>query len=267
MAAIGQTRPARTTNIRTPLFILGVGLPLLAFLVMFAFGMLFANRSQTGTQVRVVVAAQDIDAREPITPDMLTTALIPTAAVAPHTFVRAADLAGVSALVGIYKGQPITGNVVASNPDQLTYSSFLPIPQGYIALTLPTSEQQGVAGFIAQGDYIDVIATVNTQLFLSANPRQVTRTVFTSVYVIRVGPQSTVPRQGQAQGLSSSITVLMSLCDAQYMDWLLSNTTLKYALLSFHDYTKQQAPPDSACPSTTAPGLIGPAQVQGRWGF
>src|SRR3989442_12688540 len=81
MAAIGQTRPARTTNIRTPLFILGVGLALLAFLVMFAFGMLFANRSQTGTQVRVVVAAQDIDAREPITPDMLTTALIPTAAV------------------------------------------------------------------------------------------------------------------------------------------------------------------------------------------
>ena len=109
-----------------------------------------------------------------------------------------------------------------------------------------------------------MIATVNTQLFLSANPRQVTRTVFTSVYVIRVGPQSTVPRQGQAQGLSSSITVLMSLCDAQYMDWLLSNTTLKYALLSFHDYTKQQAPPDAACPSTTAPGLIGPAQVQGR---
>src|SRR5207245_9525884 len=50
MAAISQTRPARTTNVRTPLFILGVGLALLAFLVMFAFGILFANRSQTGSQ-------------------------------------------------------------------------------------------------------------------------------------------------------------------------------------------------------------------------
>src|SRR5947208_16142559 len=95
MAAIGQTRPARTTNIRTPLFILGVGLALLAFLVMFAFGMLFANRSQTGTQVRVVVAAQDIDARESINQYMLTTALIPPAAVAHHTFVRAAARAVV----------------------------------------------------------------------------------------------------------------------------------------------------------------------------
>jgi len=267
MAAISQTRPARTTNVRTPLFILGVGLALLAFLVMFAFGILFANRSQTGSQVRVVVAAQDIDAREPITPDMLTTAAIPSTAVPPHSFLRAGDLTGSSALVAIYKGQPITANVVASNPDQITPSSFLPIPQGYVALTLPTSEQQGVAGFIAQGDYIDVIATVNTQLFSTVNPRQVTRTVFTSVYILRVGPQSVVPRQGQAQGLSSSVTVLMSLCDAQYMDWLLSNATLKYALLSHYDYTKAQAPPDSACPSTTAPGLIGPAQVQGRWGF
>jgi len=267
MAAISQTRPARTTNVRTPLFILGVGLALLAFLVMFAFGILFANRSQTGSQVRVVVAAQDIDAREPITPDMLTTAAIPSTAVPPHSFLRAGDLTGSSALVAIYKGQPITANVVASNPDQITPSSFLPIPQGYVALTLPTSEQQGVAGFIAQGDYIDVIATVNTQLFSTVNPRQVTRTVFTSVYIIRVGPQSVVPRQGQGQGLSSSVTVLMSLCDAQYMDWLLSNASLKYALLSYHDYAKEQAPPDSACPSTTAPGLIGPAQVQGRWGF
>src|SRR5438874_1075909 len=189
------------------------------------------------------------------------------AAVPPHSFLRAADLTGFSALVAIYKGQTVTGNVVASNPDQITPSSFLPIPQGYIALTLPTSEQQGVAGFIAQGDYIDVIATVNTQLFSPVSPRQVTRTVFTSVYILRVGPQSVVPRQGQAQGLSSSITVLMSLCDAQYMDWLLSNATLKYDLLSYRHYTKQQAPPDPACPSTAAPGIIGPAQVQGRWGF
>src|SRR5207253_4296316 len=244
MAAIGQTRPAPTTNIRTPLFMLGVGLALVAFLVMFAFGIIFANRSQTGSQVRVVVAAQDIDARELITPDMLTTAAIPSTAVPPHSFLRAADLTGFSALVEIYHGQPITGNVVASNPDQITPSSFLPIPQGYIALTLPTSEQQGVAGFIAQGDYIDVIATLNTQLFSPVNPRQVTRTVFTSVYVLRVGPQSVVPRQGQAQGLTSSITIIMSLCDLQYMNWLVTNGTLRYALLSYHDYGPEQAKAD-----------------------
>jgi Flp pilus assembly protein CpaB len=270
MAAIGQSRPTTATTIRTPLFILGVALALLAFLVMFAFGIVFANRYQPVGQARVVVAAQDIDPREPITPDMVTLGTVPANAIPPKAFLRLPDLSGYSALVLIYKGQAITANVVASNPDQIasgTASSFLPIPQGYVAMTLPTSEQQGVAGFIAQGDYIDVIATVNTGQFSPASPRTVARTVFNSLYVIRVGTQSVVPRQGQVQGLATSITVVMSLCDAQYMDWLLANATVKYALLSYHDYQKSAAPADAGCPSTAAPALIGPTQVDARWGF
>jgi hypothetical protein len=51
------------------------------------------------------------------------------------------------------------------------------------------------------------------------------------------------------------------------MDWLILNASLKYTLLSYHDYSKAPAPADSTCPSTTAPGLIGPVQVDARWGF
>jgi Flp pilus assembly protein CpaB len=268
MAAIGQTRPA-PTSVRTPLFILGIALALLAFLAMFTFGILFANRTQVGSQVRLVVAARDIDPREPITPDMVVTTSFPSTAVPPKAFLRIADLSGFSALVVIYKGQVVTANMVASNPDQLApgaESSFLPIPQGYVAMTLPTSEQQGVAGYIAQDDDINVIANVNTGLFSPVSPRMVTRTVFTSVWVIRVGPQSVAPKQGQAQGVVGSITVVMSQCDAQFMDWLTLNASLKYTLLSYHDYSKPP-PPDPSCPSTTAPALVGPAQVEARWGF
>src|SRR5262249_39575517 len=125
-----------------------------------------------------------------------------------------------------------------------------------------------VAGFIAQGDYIDVIAAVNTAQFAPQRPRTVAHTVFTSVYVIRVGAQSPIKGQSQiGQGVASSITVVMTLCDAQYMDWLLLNATLKYVPRSSHDYA--QAPPqaETSCPSTTSPGLIGPAQVDSRWHF
>ena len=269
MAAIAQTRPA-PKGIRTPLFVIGVALALLAFLLMFAFGILFVNRSQAPGQVRVVVATKDIDSREPITVDMLTVSSVPASATTAKAYQNLSDLTGYSALVSIYKGQPITPNLVASNPGELTAgieSSFLPIPQGYVALTLPTGEQQGVAGYIAQGDYIDVIATVNTGVFSAASPRMVTRTVFTSVYVIRVGPPSTAPKQGQVQGISSSLTVVMSLCEAQLMNWLSLNANLKYALLSYHDYQKSFAPADPTCPSTNQPAIIGPAQVEARWGF
>jgi Flp pilus assembly protein CpaB len=271
MAAIGQTRAAPpASKVRTPIFVLGIALALGAFLLMFTFGLIFAGRIQTGGTTLVVVAQQPIDPRAPITADMLTVSAIPNSAVPPRAFLRVADLTGYFAVVPIYKGEPITGNIVSANPDLINPSaatSYLPIPQGYIAMTLPTGEQQGVAGFIAQGDYIDVIATVNTGQFSSASSRVVTLTVFKDLYVIRVGPQSVVPRQGQPQGVSSSLTVLLTLCDAQYLDWMLSNATLKYALESYKDYRPAPTGPDPSCPSTASPALIGPSEVQARWDF
>jgi len=270
MATIRQARPAATANIRAPLFILGVALALVAFLVMFAFGLLFAGRTASGAQTRVVVASAAIDARTVITPDMLTVTSFPASAVPPGAFSKMPDLAGDTALVSIPKGQVISANLVVSSPDQIgSTDSFLPIPPGWIAVTIPTNELEGVAGYITQGDYINVLATVNTQLFSKVNPRQVTATVFLNVHVIRVGPSSTVPRTaGQAQGVSSSITVVVTLCDAQYLDWLSVNGTLKYVLLNKDDYNKQpEQQRVAACPATQAPGVVGPAQVQARWNF
>jgi pilus assembly protein CpaB len=279
MASIGQVRPGapvtnvrnpNARNIRTPLFILGIALALVAFLVMFTFGLLFANKAGGAAQTQVVVASKPIDARTPITPDMLTTKSVAVSGVPPGAFTRLSDVTGFAAVVSIPAGQVISPNLVTSNPDQLiqtTTTSYLPIPEGWVAMTLPTSEQQGVAGYIAQGDYINVIATVNTQLFTLANPRMVTRTVFTNVHVIRVGPQTALPKSGQAQGVASSVTVLLTLCDAQYLDWLAVNGQLKYALLSYKDYHTNTPQPDVSCPATSAPDVVGPRQVQARWDF
>ena len=275
MASIGQVRPgpqigARTPGIRTPLFMLGVALALVAFIVMLAFGLLFANRSGSGAQVQVVVAAQPIDAREPITPGMVTTSYVPAAGVPPGAIRSLSDLQNDSAVVAIPKGQVISTNLVTSNPDVLnttSASSYLPIPQGWVAFTLPTSEQQGVAGYVAQGDYINIVATLNTSLFNPAFPRSVTRTVFTDIHVIRVGPQSTLPKQGQAQGVVNSITILMTTCDAQYMTWLAVNGQLKYTLLSYTDYLKTTPEPVASCPAASSPTVVGPKQVQARWDF
>src|SRR5256885_16876775 len=104
MAAIGQTRPRVTPNIRTPLFIFGVALALVAFLVMLAFGLLFANRAQVSTPVRVVVAARDIDAREPLTADMLTTTSLPSTPPPPKPSFRPVAVTGTSDRAHISKG-------------------------------------------------------------------------------------------------------------------------------------------------------------------
>jgi Flp pilus assembly protein CpaB len=264
------TTPSRpSARVRTPLFLLGVGMALLAFIGMFAFGIVFANRGLTGGQVPVVVAAADIQARQSITPSMLSLGQVSASSLQPHAFTRLQDVSGYAAVVPIFKGQAITSNVVAANPDQILSGSnaFLPIPTGYVAMTLASGELQGVAGYIAPGDYINIIATVNTSVFSPVNPHMATKTVFTNLHVIRVGPASATPKEGQAIGVASSITVVLTECDAQYLDWLVANVTLKYVLLSEKDYDTKSGSPDPACPSTSAPAVVGPTQMDVRWAF
>ncbi len=278
MAAIAQTRPA--SGIRTPLFLVGIALALIAFVGMFTFGILFARGASGGRQVPVVIAAQDIGAREAIDPAMLTVSQFPATNLPPKAITSVADLTGFSAVVPIYKGQVITANVVASNPDQLiigSESTSLPIPAGFLALTLPTSEIQGVGGYVAQGDYIDIWATVAIDIFSSAGVtgipsqfihRSVTRAVFAQVHVIRVGPQSLVVRQGQPQGVSTSLTVVMTPCDANFLTWFLTNSTLKYALVSYHDTTPAPAGgQDPGCAGISLDTPIGPAAVDARFHY
>lgn len=268
MAVVGQARPG-TTSIRTPLFVLGVALALIAFLAMFAFGLIFSRGVGNAGQARLVVATQDIDPRQAITDSMIKLDWGPSS-MAGIGFVTVADLKGYHSVVPIYKGQVITRNLVTSNPDDISgqVDAFLPIPKGYVAMTVPTSEQIGVAGYPAQGDYIDIIATLNKNLFGKQYDGFVTRTVLTHVYIVRVGPAATLPKQGQAQGVSSSLTLLLSQCDSQYVNWLLTVGVVKYTLLSKDDYGKPVTAPDPACPSTLdAPPVVGAALVDARWGF
>jgi Flp pilus assembly protein CpaB len=253
---------------RTPLFILGVALALVAFIAMFTFGLLFANHGSNGPSLKVVVATRDIAAREVITPDMVTITSIPSTGVPSHAFVHASDLAGYWAVVPIYKGQVLSDNLVASNanPASPQLNPFLTLQPGQVAITLPSSELQGVGGYPEPGDYIKVMAAVNTALFSPIDPRPATATVFHKIQILKVGPASAVPGAVQQVGVTSSITVAMTVCDAQYMDWFLSNATLKYALISHDDTGNATDPaPDPSCSSPTF--VVGPKAVEARWGF
>ena len=67
---------------------------------------------------------------------------MPASAAQPRYFTQPAQLAGAYALVDIAKGQSLTANLVATNPDLIPAGtpSYLPIPKGFIAMTLPTGE-------------------------------------------------------------------------------------------------------------------------------
>ncbi len=197
--------------------------------------MLVAINASTGqgvAQVSVVVPTRDLAPRIPIDPGSIEIKSIPVGGFPSEIlFHKLSDVTGMIPLVTIVMGQPVTTNLVVKPGSTLgSQEAFLPIPSGYVAVTMPTSEQQGVAGYIQPDDYIAVIATVDA-------PKIATATVFTNLHVIRVGtPQTDQAAQSGSQAVASSITVVVTECQAEYLTWFLTYASLKYTLLSYHDY-------------------------------
>ena len=215
----------------------------------------------TGT-VSVVVAKVDIPARATITSDML--AVQKQSAGPPQSFTKVADIAGKPhfALIDVKAGQPLLANELVTSSTQVPgiAAGFLDIPQGFVAVAIPTSEEQGVAGYIQPGDYIGIIAVVDKADVTTS------KTVFNNVHVIRVGTATSTVTPGRngptatvsSSTGSSSLTVVMNECDAEYLTWFLSRATLRYTLESFGDYNSGSAnnPQNaSACPIDKATGI------------
>src|SRR5579871_6652724 len=98
----------------------------------------------------VVVAARDIDNRVPLSAADVKVVNMDANAIPPQSFTKVDQVKNLVPLVNIYSGQPLTANLLVSDLNQIPASqeAYLPIPKGFVARTIPTSEQQGVAGYI-----------------------------------------------------------------------------------------------------------------------
>jgi Flp pilus assembly protein CpaB len=264
-----------TARRRRPFTILGMVLALItlgAFLFVATRG---NGNGQTfipppGGSVSVVTARVDIPARATITSDMLVVQKVSSSP--PQSFTKISDLTGARhfALIDIKANQPLLANELVTSSQPQVASGFLDIPQGFVAMTIPTSEEQGVAGYIQPGDYIGIIAVVGKAGTTTS------KTVFNNVHVIRVGTATTTIAPGRngptatvSSGAgSSSLTVVLNQCDAEYLTWFLATATLRYTLENYQDYNSgtannpQQAP---ACPVDKAAGVTN-ADVAKRFG-
>jgi Flp pilus assembly protein CpaB len=240
-----------------------------------------------GGNTVVVVAKQNIPLRHQITSSDLTTVTGGGSYLGISSYQHTSDVVNKIAEVSIKQGSIITSDMLATDIGLINTSglspAYLPLASGYVALTVPTSEQQGVAGHITIGDYITVIASAQTSLFSQGTtqsaPRAVTKTVFWNIRVIGVGPAliQVQPAAGgtsansQPQttgGVSSSLTIEMTQCDAEYMVWFLNNTQLRYTLESFNDYLKSPpTQPDTNCPTIQSANGVSNKDIDSKFHF
>ena len=240
-----------------PFTIIGAVVALLALGAFLLFGSRGGGSPVGGTSVTlktVVVAARDISSRVALSAADVKVVKIDAAAVPPQSFDKPDQLKGLIPVVNIYKDQPVTANLLVSSSGQVTgaQEAFLPIPTGYVAKTIPTSEQQGVANFIQPGDYIAIEALVVAGAYTNE------RTIFTNVHVLRTGQASgTLAPVGKGQPtptpatnqVATSLTVVVTQCQAEVIDWFIANGTVKYTLESYKDYAPKDQAVDSSCPT------------------
>jgi len=237
-----------------------------------------------GSKITVVTAATAIPLRSPIKSEDLTTQDV--SGVFVNTYSKVGDVVNLIAQVNISKGTVITSDMLVKDQGLITTSNapaFLPLAQGYVAMAIPTGEQQGVAGHITVGDYITMIAAAQLTLFSKTGqqqgpPQTVVKTVFTQIRVIQVGPAQinvqpagstgATSNQGQVGGVTSSLTIEVTQCDAEFIQWFLSNSVqLKYTLESSRDYQPAPTGPDPACLTISAAKGVTASDVNKRFNF
>jgi Flp pilus assembly protein CpaB len=268
--------------------IVGFLLAVVAFGAVFFLGSLGGGASIGGPSQTVVIAKQAIPLRHQITAADLSTAKIALTgneSSLANIYANTKDVENLIAEINISKGAVITSDMLAKDINLVPAGSapaYLPLAKGYVAMTIPTGEQQGVAGHISVGDYITVIVSTNTSLFQTKTTTQgklVSKTVFVDLRIIGLGPAAanvqaagggSTTTQGGAPttGVTSSLTVELTQCDAEYLTWFLNNTNVRYTLKSFKDYgTAPTDNQDPSCPQITSAGGVTNTQVEARYHF
>jgi pilus assembly protein CpaB len=182
-----------------------------------------------GSEARpVLIAAQEIPARERITEAMLTKATRPSSALEPDAIADPAQAIGSLALITIPAGSQLTSSEIGTN-----VASALPVrlTPGMRAVSIPVDRVKDVSGLIQPGDRVDVIA-IPPARGNGAPPKAAT--IFRAVRVLAVGsalenPSATPSPEEQG---ATTITLEVTPSQADMLAWADSNATLRLALRS-----------------------------------
>lgn len=253
-------------RINVPLVIGGAIVVVASFVATVLLGQLSSHPAAGPTVTQaVVVAARDVAPRTVLVAADLTVARYATADVPPAALATAAAAVGLVAQTPLKKGQPVLSNQIGKDAGSGAVAAYLPLAPGIVALTVPSNEMQGVAGYIQAGDYIDIVAVVTPKSAQSAN----VRTIYSNIRVIRVGPAAVaaggaaVPQQ--TGGLASSLTLAVTQCQAEYINWFVANAALRYTLLAYQDYQATPAAADTSCPKAGSAGGVVEADIRSHW--
>jgi pilus assembly protein CpaB len=189
---------------------------------------LSALRPPSNEERSVLIASQEIPARERITSTMLARETRPAQSLEPDALADPGAAIGSLALITIPAGAQITSSEIGTN-----VASALPVrlQPGMRAVSIPVDRVKDVSGLIQPGDRVDVIAIPPTR---ANGPPPKAATIFRAVRVLAVGnalenPSATPSPQEQG---AATVTLEVTPGQADLLAWADQNSTLRLALRS-----------------------------------
>lgn len=167
-------------------------------LSVYAFASQLRENSQQDDRPRqvVVVAAVDIPADTLILAEMVTTAEVPSEAVHPQAVRSLTDAIGKISQYPIAPQEAVLTSRLkdrSSEADKLSYA----LPSGFRAITVSVDSTTGVAGYLTQGDRVDlVVSKVIDNISISRFQAE-------DLLVIRLGDK----RSDQSQTIYQNVTL------------------------------------------------------------
>lgn len=170
----------------------------------------------------VVVALTPIPAHVKVTEEMLGIKEIPVEAVHTDTYTKIADVVGGTTTTELIAGeQVLTERIVATDEDAaLAYR----IPENMRAMTVATSEVDGVGGYVMAGDKLDVLVS-----YTPSEGAQVAYTQLQNIEVLERGPNNDAA-DSSASGVPTSLTLLVSPAQAEVIAFGSLNGTIYFTL-------------------------------------
>ena len=175
----------------------------------------------------ILVAAQEIPARVPITAAMLAKATRPAAAIEPDAITDPSKVVGALSLITIPAGGTITLSKVG-------HPSDMPLPvrlqPGMRAVSIPIDKVKAVSGLIEPGDRVDVIAIPPK----TGDVPPPAVAILRGIRVLAVGPllEDSSATPSPENQISTTITLEVTPKQADLIEMADVNTNLRLALRS-----------------------------------
>lgn len=178
---------------------------------------LFATEIQKSTTIKdvekasVVVPVADINEYTVITDDMLAVVDLPVSSITYGTVTKKEDIVGLVNKTKLYRGEQIIADkltLIGENSDDSRLSYHL--KKGEYAVSAVLSKDAGVAGYIREGDYINLYSLVG---------KDETPTVIKNLLVLKAGSATEYKeaQDAEEENVIEYTTLVLRMNEAEMM--------------------------------------------------